>query len=58
VLARDYRDARWLFVPYVVRGLGDVLLAIFTPLPIALAILLIYGLSTSTGMVVEPPRVS
>jgi MFS family permease len=51
-LARDYRDARWLFVPYIVRGVGDVLIAIFTPLPVALVILFIYGLNTSTGMVV------
>jgi MFS family permease len=51
-LARDYRSARWLFVPYVVRGLGDILLATFTPLPIALLILLVYGLNTSAGMVV------
>lgn len=51
-LARDYRDARWLFVPYIIRGLGDVLLAIFTPLPVALVILFVYGLNTSTGMVV------
>ncbi len=52
VLARDYRDARWLFVPYVIRGVGDVLLAVFTPLPVALLILFVYGLNTSTGMVV------
>ncbi len=51
-LARDYRDARWLFVPYVVRGIGDVLLAVFTPLPVALLILFVYGLNTSTGVVV------
>ena len=51
-LARDYRDARWLFVPYVIRGIGDVLIAVFTPLPIALVILFVYGLNTSTGMVV------
>lgn len=51
-LAKDYRDARWLFVPYIVRGIGDVLLAIFTPLPVALLILFVYGLNTSTGMVV------
>jgi MFS family permease len=50
--ARDYRDARWLFVPYLIRGVGDVLIAVFTPLPIALLILFIYGLNTSTGMVV------
>ncbi len=52
VLAADYRDARWLFVPYVVRAIGDVLIAILTPLPVAVAILLVYGLCTSTGMVV------
>jgi len=52
LLAKDYRDARWLFVPYIVRGIGDVLIAIFTPLPVALLILFVYGLNTSTGMVV------
>ncbi len=51
-LASDYRDARWLFVPYIVRGIGDVLLGVFTPLPIALCLLFVYGLNTSTGMVV------
>ncbi len=51
-LAKDYRNARWLFVPYIVRGIGDVLIAVFTPLPIALLILFVYGLNTSTGMVV------
>ena len=51
-LARDYRNARRLFAPYVIRGIGDVRLAVFTPLPIALLILFIYGLNTSTGMVV------
>ena len=51
-LAGDYRDARWLFVPYIIRGLGDILIALFTPLPIALLILFVYGLNTSTGMVV------
>ena len=43
---------RWLFVPYLIRGGGDILLAVFTPLPVALAILFVYGLNTSTGMVV------
>jgi MFS family permease len=51
-LAKDYRNARWLFVPYIIRGIGDVLIAVFTPLPIALLILFVYGLNTSTGMVV------
>jgi hypothetical protein len=39
-------------LPYLIRGVGDVLLAIFTPLPIALLLLFVYGLNTSTGMVV------
>ena len=52
LLARDYRDARWLFGPYVIRGIGDVLLATFTPLPVALLILFVYGLNTSAGVVV------
>lgn len=51
-LAKDYRDARWLFVPYVVRGIGDVLLGVVASFPAALAILFVYGLNTSTGMVV------
>jgi MFS family permease len=51
-LARDYRDARWLFVPYVVRGIGDVLLGVISMLPAALVLLFVYGLNTSTGMVV------
>ncbi len=50
--ARDYRSARWLFLPYVIRGVGDVLLAVVTPLPVALLLLFVYGLNTSTGMVV------
>jgi MFS family permease len=51
-LAGDYRDARWLFVPYIIRGIGDALIAVFTPLPVALLLLFIYGLNTSTGTVV------
>ncbi len=51
-LAQDYRDARWLFVPYIIRGIGDVLIAVVTPLPVALVVLFVYGLNTSTGMVV------
>jgi MFS family permease len=51
-LAKDYRTAKWMFTPYIIRGVGDVLIAIFTPLPIALAIMFVYGLNTSTGMVV------
>ena len=44
--------ARWLFVPYVIRGIGDVLIATIASVPAALAILFVYGLNTSTGMVV------
>ena len=51
-LVQDYRHARFLFLPYVIRGVGDILLALLTPLSAALAILAIYGLNTSTGMVV------
>lgn len=51
-LAKDYRSARWLFMPYVIRGIGDIAIAIVTPLPVALLILFIYGLNTSTGMIV------
>ncbi|MBA2519040.1 MAG: MFS transporter [Chloroflexia bacterium] len=51
-VAGDYRDARWLFIPYIVRGIGDVLIAVFTPLPVALIILFIYGFNTSIGVVV------
>ncbi len=41
-----------MFVPYIFREVGNVLLAVFTPLPAALGILFVYGLNTSTGMVV------
>ncbi|MHB8751640.1 MAG: MFS transporter, partial [Aggregatilineales bacterium] len=51
-LVQDYHHVRFLFLPYIIRGVGDILLAIFTPLPIALLILFVYGLNTSTGMVV------
>ncbi len=51
-LAQDYRDARWLFVPYVIRGIGDVLMALLRPLALALSLQFIYGLNTSTGIVV------
>ena len=44
-------DARLVFWPYVWRGIGDILLGLLTPLPVALAILLAYGIGTSTGAV-------
>jgi hypothetical protein len=50
--ARDYRDARWLFVPYLIRGVGDVLIATIASVPVALVILFVYGVNTSSGMVV------
>ena len=52
LLVRDYRHPRWLFGPYVVRGIGDVLLAVFVAPPLAWLLLFIYGLNTSSGMVV------
>jgi MFS family permease len=52
MFARDFRDSRWIFGPYVIRGIGDILIAIFVPLPVALLILFVYGLNTSSGMVV------
>jgi MFS family permease len=51
-LAKDYRDTRWLAAPYIIRGVGDVLLAIVTPLPVAMLLLFAYGLNASTGVVV------
>jgi len=44
-------DVRLLFVPYLIRGAGDVALGLVVGLPWALMILFIYGLNTSTGMV-------
>lgn len=52
VFAEDYHNARWLFVPYVIRGLGDILMAVVRPLPLALLLQFTYGLNTSTGTVV------
>jgi len=42
---------RLLFVPYVIRGVGDVALGLVVGLPWALVILFVYGLNTSTGVV-------
>lgn len=52
LLGRDYHHPRWLFGPYVVRGVGDVLLGVTTFVPFAWLLLFIYGLNTSSGMVV------
>ncbi len=46
-----YLDVRLLFVPYLIRGAGDVALGLVAGLPWALVILFVYGLNTSTGMV-------
>jgi len=42
--------------PYIVRGLGDVLLAVVTPLPVALLILMVVFNSTVQGAVPERLR--
>ena len=44
-------DARLVFWPYIWRGIGDIILGLLTPLPVALAILVAYGIGTSTGAV-------
>jgi len=46
-----YLDVRLLFVPYLIRGTGDIALGLVVGLPWALVILFVYGLNTSTGMV-------
>ncbi len=43
---------RWLFGPYVIRGIGDVLMAVTTAVPVGWFLLFVYGLNTSSGMVV------
>ncbi|WP_433786936.1 MFS transporter [Actinomycetospora sp. CA-101289] len=50
-LVADPRRPAFVFGPFVVRGLVDLVLATFTALPVALAALAIYGLGTSTGTV-------
>jgi MFS family permease len=46
-----HRSARALFLPYVLRGAGDVLLGVFTVPLLGQALLFVYGLNTSAGMV-------
>jgi MFS family permease len=48
---KDPRRALFVFGPYAVRGLVDLVLAAVTSLPLAAAALIAYGLSTSTGSV-------
>jgi hypothetical protein len=54
VLLRRIRNPRrtlFVFGPYAVRGIVDLVLAAVTSLPIAATALVAYGLSTSTGSV-------
>ncbi len=48
---RDPRRPLFVFGPYAVRGLVDLVLAVATSIPLAAGALLFYGLSTSTGAV-------
>ena len=48
-LTPDPRRPLWVFAPYAVRGLVDLVLAVATALPLAAAALVLYGLSTSVG---------
>lgn len=50
-LVTDPRRPAFVFGPYVLRGLVDLVLATFTALPVALAALAAYGLGTSSGAV-------
>lgn len=52
VITRQYKDVRLLFIPYLVRGIGDILIALIASFPLALFLLFVYGLNTSSGMVV------
>ena len=47
----DPRRPLFVFGPYAVRGLVDLVLAVVTTVPLAAGALLFYGLSTSTGNV-------
>jgi MFS family permease len=51
LLTRDIRRPHWLFGPYLIRGVGDVLMAVTTFVPVAWFLLFVYGLNTSAGMV-------
>jgi predicted MFS family arabinose efflux permease len=50
-IVRTHRSAKLLFFPYVIRGAGDVLLGLFTIPLVGQALLFVYGLNTSTGVV-------
>ena len=54
LLSRRLTDPRrplFVFGPYAVRGVVDLILAVATSLPLAAGALAVYGLSTSTGNV-------
>ncbi|MBA2555065.1 MAG: MFS transporter [Geodermatophilaceae bacterium] len=50
-MVSDPRRPAFVFGPYVLRGLVDLVLATFTALPVALVALATYGLGTSSGAV-------
>jgi MFS family permease len=50
-LVHHPRRPAFVFGPYVVRGVVDLVLATFTALPVALVALVVYGLGTSSGAV-------
>ena len=50
-LVSDPRRVGFVFGPFVLRGLVDLVLASFRSLPVALGALGFYGVGTSTGMV-------
>ena len=52
LVTQNYKDMRLLFMPYLLRGIGDILIALVASFPFALFLLFVYGLNTSTGMVV------
>jgi MFS family permease len=47
----DPRRPVFVFGPYAVRGVVDLVLAVATSIPLAVGALVLYGLSTSTGTV-------
>ncbi|WP_308284419.1 MFS transporter [Pseudonocardia oceani] len=50
-LVRDPRRPAWVFGPYLLRGVVDLVLGVVTALPVALLALAAYGLGTSSGAV-------
>ena len=48
---KDPRRPLFVFGPYAVRGIVDLLLAVVTSVPLAAGALVLYGMSTSTGNV-------